>query len=443
MIPLAPNASTHPVSARDYLGVSLFWLALSFFWGALLTIALPAHVAALFPKNKDAALSLLTASGAAVAAVSQIVFGALSDGSRSRWGRRRPFLLWGTLLAIPPLLWLGQAHSLAALLVAYAALQLFINVAGGPYTALMHDVIPPEKHNAASTWIGVSGLIGRIGGPFVASILLGQKAGNSFALLLEVFAAVLLVVMLLTLLLAHEEPLSALPNATTDYAPPPIALPVGEGTPPPAAPAQRIRDTFRVPLRPYPSFVWLIVSRFGIMMGIYTVSNFLLYYIRDTLGFSDAASLGVLRNFLILSTLTGIVGTIPSGMLAQKYGRKPVLYGANLICMAAGLAFALAHNITFAYVAAGIFGAGFGAFSAVDWALATGLLPPTEPAKYMGVWGLSDTVSQVLAPVAAGPLAFFVNHALGGGAGYRALMLLALVWFLVGTVALRPIEEKH
>ena len=86
-------ALTRPTSARDYLGVSLFWLALSFFWGALLTIALPAHIESLFPHNKDAALSVLTASGAAVAALSQIVFGALSDGSRSRWGRRRPFLL--------------------------------------------------------------------------------------------------------------------------------------------------------------------------------------------------------------------------------------------------------------------------------------------------------------------------------------------------------------
>ena len=329
--------------------------------------------------------------------------------------------------------------------MAYAALQLFINVAGGPYTALMHDVIPPAKHNAASAWIGVSGLIGRIGGPFVASVLLGRKTGNSFALLLEVFAAVLLVVMLLTLWLAHEEPLGGLPSAHS-FEPnaPPIALPTGAGafSDAPISPAAHIRDTFRVPLRPYPSFIWLIVSRFGIMMGIYTVSNFLLYYIRDTLGFSNDDSLGVLRNFLILSTLTGIVGTIPSGILAQKYGRKPVLYGANIICMAAGLAFALAHDIRLAYVAAGIFGAGFGAFSAVDWALATGLLPPTEPAKYMGVWGLSDTVSQVLAPVAAGPLAFFVNRAIGGGAGYRALMLLALVWFLVGTVTLKPIREK-
>lgn len=436
---LAPNAeiSARPTTMRDYLGVSLFWLALSFFWGALLTIALPSRVETLFGENgKVAALSILSASGAAVAGVSQIMFGALSDGSRSKWGRRRPFLLVGTLLSVWPLLLFPFARTLAALLLVYCALQLFINVAGGPYGALMHDVIPPEKHNAASAWIGVSGLLGRIGGPFIAAVLLGsgikskKDPGFSAALnavqgeanfhtLMLIFIGVLVVVMLATLWLAHEKP----------------------GQAPHSPLAERVRDTFRVPLKPYPSFRWLIVSRFGIMMGIYTVSGYLLYYIRDTLGFGENESLGVLKNFLVLSTLTGLLGTFPSGILAGKYGRKRVLYGANIICMVAGLCFALASNLTLAYVAAAIFGIGFGAFSAVDWALATSLLPPREPAKYMGVWGVSDTLAQVIAPLAAGPIAIGLSHLFSKDIGYRGLMLLALCWFLVGTLALRPIEE--
>lgn len=424
-----------PTGARDYLGISLYWLAMSFLWGALLTIALPARIEQLFGvAGRDAALTKVVVVGAIVAAISQIVFGALSDGSRSKFGRRRPFLFWGTLLSIPPLLLLPSAHSLAALLLAFGVLQLFVNVAGGPYGALMHDVIPPEKHNTASAWIGVAGLIGRIGGPLVAVLLLGYgidaehpksafniaRSETNFGWLMWAFAGVLLIVMIATLLLAHEQP--------------------GDAEPQPLS--ARLTDTFRVPLRPYPDFVWLIVSRFGIMMGIYTVSFGLLYYIRATLGFSEDASLGIVTKFLVLSTLTGIVGTLPAGALSDKIGRKAVLYGANIICMAAGLCFALASNLTLAYVAAAIFGAGFGAFAAVDWALATSLLPPREPAKYMGVWGLSDTVSQVIAPLIAGPTALLINRALGQGVGYRALMLLSLLWFLVGTIALKPIREK-
>ena len=423
-----PRASPH-----DFLGLSLFWLALSFLWGALLTIALPAHIAALFPHDKVRSLSVLVASGAAVAGLAQIVFGALSDGSRSKFGRRRPFLLWGTLLAVGPLLLLPHAQSLWTLVLVYAGLQLAINIAGGPYGALMHDLIPVKDHAAAGAWIGAMGLVGRIGGPLVAVLLLGRgvnpkaseavqaaQSDANFGPLLATFAGVLVLVMLATLFLLRERPGQA-PRATI---------------------AQRLAQTFRVPLKPYPDFCWLIASRFGIMMGVYTVSNFLLYYIQDTLGFQGSQANAVAKNFLILSTLTGLIGTFPSGVLAKRIGLKRVLYGANAISMLAGLCFAFAPNIALAYVAAGVFGAGFGAFSAVDWALATGLLPPREPAKYMGVWGLSDTLSQVIAPLVAGPLAFFLNRALGHGTGYRALMLLALGWFLVGTLALRPIKEK-
>ena len=439
MNPSTSPAQERPTTMRDYLGVSLFWLALSFFWGALLTLALPSRAESLFGEDgKVGALSVLAATGAAVAGVSQIVFGALSDGSRSKFGRRRPFLMAGTLLAVAPLLLFPFARTLPALLLVYCALQLFVNVAGGPYGALMHDVIPPEKHNAASSWIGVAGLLGRIGGPLVAAILLNRglkspkdagfdavlnaaRSQANFQTLMTTFAGVLIAVMILTLWLAHEKP----------------------GQVPPAPLGERLRDTFRVPLGPYPDFRWLIVSRFGIMMGIYTVTGYLLYYIRDTLGFSKTDSVGVLTNFLVLSTLTGLLGTIPCGALCRKFGRKRVLYGANVICMMAGLCLALASNLTFAYIAAAIFGLGFGAFAAVDWALATSLLPEREPAKYMGVWGLSDTVAQVVAPLMAGPITIFLGSLLSKGMGYRGLMLIALCWFLVGTLALRPIRERE
>ena len=204
-----------------------------------------------------------------------------------------------------------------------------------------------------------------------------------------------------------------------------------------------IRGIVRVPLRPYPSFVWLLISRLGIMLGVYTVSFCLLYYIRDTLGFSDEGeSLGILTKFLLISTLTGIIGTIPAGVVSDKVGKIPILFFANGICMASGLAFALSRDLTWAYVAAGFFGAGYGAFSAVDWALACNLLPPAAPAKYLGIWGISDTLSQVIAPLLAGPLAFWINGSMGAGAGYRALMLLALVYFALGTFAIRFIREK-
>ena len=434
----APHASRSP-TLRDYFGVSIYWLGLSFFWGAMLTLVLPARIDALFHADKDRILTIVASSGAAVATVAQVFFGAWSDTSRSQWGRRRPFLLVGTLGGCATLLFFPGAQSLLALLTVFLLLQGWINVAGGPYQGLMPDLIPPDKHGAAAAWMGAASIIGRIGGPLVASVLLRPSMQSALAtkapwlhalgdhiglnLLALVFIGVLLLAMTLTLWSARETPLDA------------RAPRVGIGA--------IILGIARVPLRPYPSFVWLMISRLGIMLGVYTVSFCLLYYIRDTLGFPDEGeSLQVLTNFLIISTVTGIVGTIPAGLISDKIGKKPILYFANTVCMASGLAFALSHDLTLAYLAAGIFGAGYGAFVAVDWALACNLLPPDAPAKYLGLWGVSDTLSQVVAPLLAGPIAFWINRSLGAGVGYRALMILALLYFGLGTLAIRFIREK-
>ena len=433
------NSTLRTPTIRDYFGVSIYWLGLSFFWGAMLTLVLPNRIGELFPADKDRILTIVASSGAAVATVAQVFFGAWSDTSRSRIGRRRPFLLVGTLGACFTLLFFPGAHTLVALLAVFLLIQLTINIAGGPYQGLMPDLIPSDKHGTAAAWMGAASIIGRIGGPIAASILLRPELqswlqprapwlralGDNIGLssLTLVFILVLLGALILTFFSARETPLAA------------DAPRVGIG--------QTIEGILRVPLRPYPSFVWLLISRLGIMLGVYTVSFCLLYYIRDTLGFqSESASLRVLTNFLLISTITGIIGTIPAGILSDRIGKKPILYFANTICMASGLAFALSHDLTLAYIAAGIFGAGYGAFAAVDWALACNLLPPDSPAKYLGIWGVSDTLSQVVAPLLAGPLAFWINGSLGAGVGYRALMILALVYFGLGTFAIRFIREK-
>ena len=424
---------------RDYFGVSIYWLGLSFFWGAMLTLVLPDRIGELFPADKDRILTLVASTGAAIATVAQVFFGAWSDTSRNKFGRRRPFLLVGTLGACVALLWFPGARTLLGLLAVFLLIQFWINVGSGPYQGLMPDRIVPAKHGTAAAWMGAASIIGRIGGPLAASLLLrpgstdwlGTRAAwldswgdnRGLSSLTLVFILVLLGAMVATLFAARETPLDA------------TAKKVGIG--------ETIRGIVRVPLRPYPSFVWLLVSRLGIMLGVYTVSFCLLYYIRDTLGFkAEGESLGILTKFLLISTVTGIIGTIPAGIISDKIGKTPILFLANSICMASGLAFALSHDLTLAYIAAGIFGAGYGAFAAVDWALACNLLPPDAPAKYLGIWGISDTLSQVVAPLLAGPLAFWINGSMGAGVGYRALMLLALVYFALGTYAIRFIREQ-
>jgi len=368
-------------------------------------------------QEKDRVLAIVTSVGALVASATQILFGAISDRSRHPMGRRRPFLIVGTLLTTVGLFLFPAARTVWTLLGVYIVIQFFLNVANGPYQALIPDRIPWQYHGTASAWMGVCTLLGRIGGPFAASLLLGTERGLFWLMLL--FAVFLNAFMLLNVWLIREEPYAG--KSPTLW--------------------EAITSSYRVPLKPYPSFVWLLISRLAIMMGIYTVNFCLLYYLRDTLGFRKEA-FSLITNFMILSTITGILGTLPAGKLADRYSKRLILALSCLTCLLAGMGFLFAKDLTVVYIAVGIFGAGFGVFQAVDWALACNLLPQEAPAKYMGVWGIADTLPQVVAPLIAGPIAYVVNTQVEVGVGYRVLMMLAMVYWALGTVAIRFIRER-
>jgi MFS family permease len=405
-------------SLRDYLGISLFWFALSFFWGAVLLLVLPDRVEQLVgSREKDRVLAIVTSIGAFVASATQILFGAISDRSRHPMGRRRPYLIVGTLLTTLGLFLFPAARTAWTLLGVYIVIQFFLNVANGPYQALIPDRIPWQYHGTASAWMGVCTLLGRIGGPFAASLLLGTEQGLFWLMVL--FAVFLNAFMLVNVWLVREEPYTG--NSPTLW--------------------EAIASSYRVALKPYPSFIWLLISRLAIMMGIYTVNFCLLYYLRDTLGYREEA-FSLITNFMILSTITGILGTLPAGKLADRYSKRLILVISCLTCLVAGMGFLLAKDLTVVYLAVGIFGAGFGVFQAVDWALACNLLPQQSPAKYMGVWGIADTLPQVVAPLIAGPIAYVVNTQVAMGVGYRVLMVLAMVYWALGTLAIRFIRER-
>ena len=172
---LAPPLPVEAPTLRTYLGISLFWFALSFFWGAMLSLVLPDRVEQIVgPAHKDHVLMLIASSGAFVSGVTQIVFGALSDNCTHRLGRRRPYLIVGVLATTVVLLFFPGARTVGALLGVYLGIQLFLNIGHGPYQALMPDLIPLDHHGRASSFMGVSLLLGRIGGPVIAAILLKQ-----------------------------------------------------------------------------------------------------------------------------------------------------------------------------------------------------------------------------------------------------------------------------
>jgi MFS family permease len=418
-------------SAGLYANISVYWFALSFLWSGMITIFMQRMVLDIVGSaQKDLYLGWSLAIGAFISTVVVIIFGAISDRSRRRMGRRRPYIILGTLFAIPGLLWLSQVTTIGALLAAFCVVQFCVNIATSPYQALVPDMVPKERQGMASGYLGMSTLLGQLCG-FVAYTRLGDQPGG-LLLTMAVVSAALALGMFYTSVTVREK--SAAENPA-----PRLGL------------IAAVVESFRVNPRAYPDFMRLIASRFVINLGFYTATEFLMYYVHDTLRAPHpGATTGTI---LICVTIAGVVGNFPAGALADRTSKKRVVYVSTSVTCAAALIFLLTSNIPTAMAASCVFGAGFGAFMAVDWAFATNLLPDHDEAKYMGIWHVAFTVPQILAPATGGLVAYLFNvvlparvawaHKLGPGFGYRATLLLVIVYLAVGTLMIRPIRERE
>jgi MFS family permease len=402
-----------------YLQLSLYWFALSFMWAGLITIVMQKIIERMAGVQKDLYLGYSLALGALVSTVVCLVAGSLSDRSRSRWGRRRSYLAVGTVLTVPVLLWLARVQTIPELVVVFCLLQFTINVATAPYQALVPDLVPKERQGTAAAYMGLGALLGQLGGLVMCGLLIDRPGG------LWTIMVALSILLVATMLFTVWR----IPERAVDF-----------GDTPQSTLGATLIDSFRVSPREHPDFFWLIGSRFLINIGFYSATQFLSYYVSDTLKAPNPTQ--TLMYFMVISTVSGLLGNFPAGILADRVSKKAVVYVSLAITAVGALVFLLTSSVLVAYGAAFVFGAGFGAFVAVDWALATNLLPEHDEAKFMGVWHAAFTVPQVVAPAVGGAIAYVFNTNFGQGVGYRAVLFMVLIYLALGAILLRPIRER-
>ena len=404
----------------NLFALSFYWLPNNLFWTVMLQQFLPGRVQEMVgDAHKGTYLLYIATLGAFATTVIQLVIGPISDASANRMGRRHPFILFGTVLAAVAIIAFALVQNFVGLLLSFFCIQLFLNIATGPYQALMPDTVAPARHGIASAYMGVALLIGQlIGG------LLIFGAG-----LLHIGIVPIVVPIVVLLLVGAFVTVTRVPDVP---APPALQQ----------APMAALANLKSIGLTRYPDFFGLLYSRFFIHLSYSTVTLFLLYYLQDTIGPKEKAKL-YLGLVILVATVAGLIGTLTAGRFADRVPKKKLVYLSCAIVGAGALVFAFVHSITLVLVLAFVFGAGWGAFAAVDWALATNLLPEPESgaARYMAIWHLCMTVPQVVAPF-FGPIADRINAAYGHGMGWRAAMLSTLVYLGIGSALMRRVREK-
>jgi MFS family permease len=360
----------------------------------LLTILAPLKAAAIDPGGKAWILAQVGFWGALVAGGANILAGALSDGTHSRFGRRRPWLIVGAVGTAASCLVIMRAHTAFGLVGGVLLFQLCLNLMFGPLVALLADQVPPAQRGRAAGFIGLAPPAGAMTGALLVGVALPQE-GVRYA----VVAGLLLAAMVPVLFLARETPTG--PKIFR------LARPHRLGT--------------RRPFRLTRDFAVAWLSRLLIQAGITTVSLFTLFNIQDRGappgGLAPEALLGLL---VIGSSLVQIAASLAGGFLSDHLRRrKAFVLAAGLLVAAAATLLAFSADWRLMAGAFAIFGAGYGIFTAVDAALITEVLPSDRDAgRDLGVSNLANTLPQMFAPVLGAAL-------LQTAAGYAWLYLAA------------------
>jgi MFS family permease len=379
-------------------------------------VTLSVRVAQIAPDDKASALSAVLSVGAILAILGNPFFGAMSDRTTSRFGRRRPWLLGGILVTFGGLTVVAGATGIGMLTVGWAVSQLGFNATLAALTALLPDQIPPHQRGRVGGLLGLMTAVAVVGGAGLATALSGQ----TMAMFLVPAALGIAGVVVLVVVVDDR---AAEPGQHPPY---------------------RLRAflrTFYVDPRRFPDFSWNLLSRFLIYCGLTTLTTYQAYVLIDRFGYTtETVAGGVL---IAGATATGslIAGAAAGGWLSDRTGRRRPFVLASGVVVAAGLGLvAVAATFPVFLVAALLFGIGQGVYLAVDLALATEVLPnPDDAAKDMGVLNIANALPQSLVPVVAAPIL-----AIGaGGSNYGALFVAGAAVALIGSLLVRFIRNAR
>jgi MFS family permease len=413
--PVAAAAVAARASTFRHLGLGAYWFGTYFVITPVYTVLLQVEVTETVARDGQAlAIGLATGLGGLFAMVVPPLVGAWSDGLTTRWGRRRPAMVAGTLGIALALLVMFGAHSYPPVLVGFVLTVAFVNVAGGAYVAVIPDVVHGGETGRAS---GVLGFFVQLGSVVsLLATLVFARAGN-----IRLTFLALIVIVTLTLL-------------------PTLWAVAGEGSRPVPP---RERHTVKQFLSPLwtGDFGWAFLIRFLNVSGLYTTLPFLLIAFRDLLGIGHTEQFTPL--FELLVTATAVPLAFVCGSLSDRHGRKRFVYAAGTIQALVLLAFLGGSLIPVPVVLAlGVaYGIGYGAFTSVDWALGLDTLPDrARPAKDLGLYHVADALPRVLLPLVMSVVLDTVNR-LSPNAGYRVTFVVAAALYAAGAVLVSKIRS--
>ena len=409
--PTATEAFRALVSPRRGFVFFLVFAAVGAAAVQMSTVLLTLSLRATEISGADAASTISLATGLAgiIALVGLPIVGRMSDRSRSRLGRRRPFLLLGAgALVIGSVVMLLSADAWS-LTVANLLITIGAICVGVTTTALIAEQLPSDRRGPASALISLSTPMGALIG-----IGISQPFGGNTTAIVLLPAVIALVGILLLVIFVRD------PQVLQDK---------GE--------KGRLLDLVGIfwvnPIR-HRDFFLAFTSRMLVFSGVAAINSFQALFLIEQLGFAPQELGTAILLTVVINTGVSLLVAPAMGKLSDRIRRRKPFVVTAAIILGAGLVMASqATDFTMYLVAVAVIAIGQGVYFSVELALATQVLPdPENPAKDLALINVANNLpTSIVAAVAPALLAVGVA---GGGhsSNFAALFIAGAVAALLG-----------
>ncbi|WP_239174203.1 MFS transporter [Actinoplanes cyaneus] len=372
-------------------------------------VTLAVRITEIDPAGKTVALSTVIGAGAVMSILSLPLFGALSDRTRSGFGRRRPWLVGGALTALLGLIIAGSVPTVGGVAAGWAIGSLGTSAAFAGFLPLIPELVPDRLRARLSGLIGFVVALSVLSGVFLGSRLVHRQL-----LMLAVPGVVAVAaVLLLAQVIRHADR-----SASGDF---------------PAFGVRQFAASYWIRTDGDRDFAWNWVSRFLIGLAYVGVQTYATYYLTDTVGMSIDDATAKYATFTAVSTPVSVVCFLLSGYLSDRLGRRKAFVTVGAIILAAGLVVASVTQSLDGFLTAWlILSVGQAIYLTVDIAIAAEVVPDQAHAgKAMSVYQVATLLPNVGAPVVA-----VAVLGVSGSSNYPAFFAVLAVLGLLSAVTI-------
>ena len=321
------------------------------------------------------------------------LFGAISDRTRTKLGKRTPYILFGTFAATILLIILGvleESKNFWGFIIVLMALLVTMSIYRTPAVAYMPDVTEKPLRSKANAIINLVGYIGGIFATVVMMFMLksekneqGESVYSDSQSFLPVFIVIAVFMLISVLIMVFTTNENKLLKETNIHDKEETETDSGKKLPRPVL----------------KSLIFILLSVFLWFMAYNAVTTAFSRYCVNVL----KVDLSTSSSWLLTATISAIIAFVPLGFLSSKVGRKAtVLIGVAVMTVCYLAAFFVRIPTPLMYVILAVIGIGWAAINVNSFPMVVEMSSGSDLGKYTGIYYTFSMAAQISTPLLSG-----------------------------------------